>query len=316
MQRGLCLSKSTPPNAVSRKRRSLLPPPGKSKPAAKPYFCVQRHDATRLHYDFRLEIDGVLKSWAVPKGPSLDPAREASSPRTWKITPWSTAISKAIFRRATTAAGSVMLWDRGTFELLGDVAGEAQIGARRPEVPPARRKAEGRIRPRPHEAAAARATSGCSSRSATSSPPPAGTWRRTPTACSPAAPRRRSRATCRRARPSARPPAPPIASGPAVRPPSARAPRRRPPKPPKPRPPKRKLKYDLAQPQGRATRGNAGVHRADEGDHRRPRAARRRAGSSRSSGTACAPSPSSTTKRSACRRAAACAASGSIPNSP
>src|ERR1035437_2442641 len=55
--------------AKRRFEKTPEPPPSvrKSNPAAKPYFCVQRHDATRLHYDFRLEIDGVLKSWAVPK---------------------------------------------------------------------------------------------------------------------------------------------------------------------------------------------------------------------------------------------------------
>ena len=115
--------------AKRRFEKTPEPPPSarKSKTAAKPYFCVQRHDATRLHYDFRLEIDGVLKSWAVPKGSVARPRGEASSPRTWKIIPWNMAISKAIFRPATTAAGSVMLWDRGTFELLGDMPGEAQM---------------------------------------------------------------------------------------------------------------------------------------------------------------------------------------------
>src|SRR5262245_19940436 len=61
---------------VKKRRFEATREPGPSKElrSVGNYFCVQRHDATRLHYDFRLEIDGVLKSWAVPKGPTLDPA--------------------------------------------------------------------------------------------------------------------------------------------------------------------------------------------------------------------------------------------------
>ena len=50
------------------------PAPGTAKPSARPSFVVHKHDATRLHYDVRLEIDGALASWSVPKGPSFDPS--------------------------------------------------------------------------------------------------------------------------------------------------------------------------------------------------------------------------------------------------
>ena len=104
------------------------PAPGKttSKAAAKPYFCVQRHDATRLHYDFRLEIDGVLKSWAVPKGPSLDPAVKHLAAHV-EDHPIEYGDFEGNIPKGNYGAGSVMLWDSGTFELLGETPGLDQI---------------------------------------------------------------------------------------------------------------------------------------------------------------------------------------------
>src|ERR1017187_4510647 len=114
--------------AKRRFEKTPEPPPSvrKSNPAAKPYFCVQRHDATRLHYDFRLEIDGVLKSWAVPKGSSLDPTVKVFAAHV-EGHPLEYGDFEGNIPAGNYGGGSVMLWDRGTFDLLGDVAGEAQL---------------------------------------------------------------------------------------------------------------------------------------------------------------------------------------------
>jgi bifunctional non-homologous end joining protein LigD len=127
------------------------PPPGNAAGAL--IFVVQKHDATRLHYDFRLEHDGVLWSWAIPRGPSLDPKDKRLAVHV-EDHPREYATFEGTIPKGQYGGGTVEIWDRGTWTPMGDPAADLARGEMKFELVGERLHGHFvliRLKPRPKE---------------------------------------------------------------------------------------------------------------------------------------------------------------------